>query len=412
MEKEITTIGYQLPGLDLLDEYIPEGKVSDDEIASKVEAIRNILESGKVRVKDIKPVPGPAVTLYKVFPQQRTKISKVSSLMEGAELDLRLKGIRVVGLEDSVGIEIANDHREIVPMRSALNDDAFRNSKAELPVAIGRTFAGEVKVFDLANSPHLLIAGATKQGKTEAIHAIVASLLYSKRPSELKFVFIDPKGCELSVYKRLLKHYLATFSMDGSEEEEAVNAIISKAKDAADVLNSLCVEMDNRYDLLSLAGVNKFKDYNEKYKERKLLPTDGHKYLPYIVVVIDEFADFTMSSGFGFEGKALARGISTSIIRLAQKGRAAGIHVILTTQRPSASFITTDIKANFPVRIAFRTASRVDSMTILDSPGAESLIGSGDMIFQTDGEKTRLQGSYINPEEIDRITKFIEAQNE
>ena len=411
MDKEITTTDYQLPPSDLLNEYIPESKVSENEIASKVAAIRSALESGKVRVKEIKPMPGPVVTLYEVYPERGAKASKVRLLLEDAALDLQLKGVRVIALKDSIGIEIANDHRASVPIRSVLNDDAFRNSKAEQPVAIGRTFGDEVKVFDLARAPHLLIAGATQQGKTEAIHAIVASLLYSKRPSELKFVFIDPKGCEFTAYKRLLKHYLAVLPTAGSEEEEAENAIIKKAKDAADVLNSLCVEMDDRYALLALAGVNKLKDYNEKYKDRKLLPTDGHKYLPYIVVVIDEFADLTMSSGFGSEGKAMARGISTAIIRLAQKGRAAGIHLIIATQRPSVNVITGDIKTNFPMRIAFRTVSRVDSQTILDSPGAESLIGRGDMLFYAGVEMERVQCALVETKEIDRITRFIEAQN-
>ena len=412
MEKEINTIGYQLPGLDLLDEYIPESKLSDDEIDSKVEAIRNILESGKVHVKDIQPILGPAVTLYKVFPENSDKISKVRLLLEDSALGLRFKGVRVVTLEDSIGIEIANDHRETVPMRSVLNDDSFRNSKVELPVAIGRTFGNAVKVFDLAKAPDLLIAGATKQGKTEAIHAIVASLLYSKRPSELKFVFIDPKGCEFSVYKRLLKHYLAVLPAAGSEEEEAESAIIKNAKDAADVLDALCVEMNDRYDLLALAGVNNIKKYNEKYKELKHLSNKGHEYLPYIVAVIDEYADLTITISGAPEARAANRSVTNSIIRLAQKGRAVGIHVILTTQRPSASVITRDIKMNFPMRIAFRTSSRVDSRTILDSSGAECLIGSGDMLFYDGVKMDRIQCALVGTKEIDRITKFIESRNE
>lgn len=397
MEKETTSMDYQMPSLELLDECIPESKVSDDEIVGKVEYIRNVLENGKVRIKDIKPMPGPAVTLYKVYLENSAKISKVRSLMEDAVCSLYLKGVRIVTLNGCIGIEIANDHRAVVPMRSVLSDDAFRNSEAELPVAIGRTFGNAVKVFDLAKAPNLLIAGATKQGKTQAIHSIVASLLYSRRPSELKFVFIDPKDCEFSAYKRLFKHYLAILPTAGSEEEQANNAIIKKAKDAADVLNSLCVEMDDRYGLLSLAGVKKI---------------EGHRYLPYIVVVIDEFADLTMPSSLGFESKALSSGISKAIIRLAQLGRAAGIHLVIATQHPSVSVITRDIKANFPMRIAFRTASRADSQTILDSPGAECLIGSGDMLFYDGVEMDRIQCALVGTKEIDRITKFIESRNE
>ena len=314
-------------------------------------------------------------------------------------------------LDDAVGIEVANRKSSVVPLKAMLNDNSFRDTKAELPVAIGCTITRNVKVFDLTQAPHLLVAGATQQGKSVGLNVIVSSLLYAKHPSELKFVFVDPKMVEFTAYKRLLKHYLAVLPTAGSEEEEAENAIIKKAKDAADVLNSLCVEMDDRYALLALAGVNKLKDYNEKYKDRKLLPTDGHKYLPYIVVVIDEFADLTMSSGFGSEGKAMARGISTAIIRLAQKGRAAGIHLIIATQRPSVNVITGDIKTNFPMRIAFRTVSRVDSQTILDSPGAESLIGRGDMLFYAGVEMERVQCALVETKEIDRITRFIEAQN-
>lgn len=411
MEKETTSMDYKLPSLELLDECIFESKVSYDEIAGKMKYIRNVLEGEKVRVRDIEPMPGPAVTLYKVFLETGVKASKVRLLLKDAALGLYPKGMRDVTLEGCIGIEIANDHRAVVPVCSVLSDEAFRNSKAELPVAIGRTFGNAVKVFDLAKAPNLLIAGATKQGKTQAIHAIVASLLYSRRPSELKFVFIDPKDCEFSAYKRILKHYRAALPPAGSEEEQANNAIIKKAKDAADVLNSLCVEMDDRYGLLSLAGVKKIKEYNEKYRKCKLLSTEGHRYLPYIVVVIDEFADLTMPSGLGYESKALASGISKTIIRLAQLGRAAGIHLIIATQRPSVSIITRDIKVNFPMRIAFRTSSRMDSQTILDFPGAECLIGSGDMLLKVGVERDRIQCALVDTKEIDRITKFIESQN-
>ena len=391
MEKEMTTTDYQLPSLDLLDEYIPESNVSEDEITGRVEAIRNVLESGKVRAKDIKPMPGPAVTLYKVYPERDAKVSKVRLLMENAVLDLHLKGVRVVNLEDSIGIEIANGHREKVPMRSVLSDDAFRNCKAELPVALGRTFGNKAVVFDLVRTPDLLIAGATKQGKSEAIHAIVASLLYSKRPSDLKFVFIDPKGCEFTAYERLSGHYMA--SMPGE------TPIVQTAAHADKTLAALCLEMEHRYELLAEAHVRNICTYNKRISET----------LPYIVAIIDEYADLALPVCRDKESRNMSRNITESIIRLSQCGRAVGIHVILVTQRPSTAVITGLIKANFPTRIAVRTASKTDSLAILDTPGTEKLIGGGDMIFQTGGEETRLQGAYIRPEEIDRLTSYVES---
>jgi len=380
--------------LALLDEYIPESKVPEDEITGWIETIRSILESGKVRVKDIKPVPGPAVTLYKVYPERKVKVSKVSSLLEDTALDLHLKGARVVTLKDSIGIEIANDHRAAVPIRSVLSEEAFRGSKAELPVAIGRTFGDAVMVFDLTMAPHLLIAGATKLGKTEAIHSIVASLLYSKLPSELKFVFIDPKGCEFPVYERLCGHYLA--SMPGEKPIVQTTAYADKT------LAALCEEMEIRYSFLSLAGISNIVEYNKRSSTPK-----GR--WPYIVTIIDEYADLTIPLCRDMESRNMSHDITRSIIRLAQKGRAVGIHIILTTQRPSEAVITSLIKANFPTRIAVRTMCETDSRIILDSPGAESLIGSGDMIFQVGGEYTRLQGAYISPEEIDRLTSYVES---
>ncbi len=389
MEKEITPVDYQLPPLVSLDEYIPESNVPEDEIAGRVEAIRNILESGKVRVKDIQPVSRPAVTLYKVYPERKVSCSKIRTLMEDMALDLHLKGVRVVALEDSIGIEIANDHRALVPIRSVLSDDAFRNSKAELPVAIGQTFGNKTVVFDLAKAPHLLIAGATKQGKTEAIHAIVASLLYSKRPSELKFVFIDPKGCECSAYERLSGYYIA--SMPGGEPIVRTTAYADKT------LAALCLAMERRYELLSGTHTRNIRTYNKRISET----------LPYIVTIIDEYADLTIPARRDKESRNMSHSIMESIIRLAQKGRAVGIHLILTTQRPSG--ITSLIKANFPARIAVRTVFETESWIILDSPGAERFIGSGDMIFQTGGEETRLQGAYISPEEIDRLISYVES---
>ena len=403
---------YRFPSLDLLEDYADKQNiVTLEEQQDFINRIRQTLLNFRIKVENITAKAGPTVTLYKVYPAPGVKLASIKTVESDIGISLGAKGVRVVKLDDAVGIEVANRKSSVVPLKAMLNDNSFRDTKAELPVAIGCTITRNVKVFDLTQAPHLLVAGATQQGKSVGLNVIVSSLLYAKHPSELKFVFVDPKMVEFTAYKRLLKHYLAVLPTAGSEEEEAENAIIKKAKDAADVLNSLCVEMDDRYALLALAGVNKLKDYNEKYKDRKLLPTDGHKYLPYIVVVIDEFADLTMSSGFGSEGKVMARGISTAIIRLAQKGRAAGIHLIIATQRPSVNVITGDIKTNFPMRIAFRTVSRVDSQTILDSPGAESLIGRGDMLFYAGVEMERVQCALVETKEIDRITRFIEAQN-
>ena len=403
---------YRFPSLDLLEDYADKQNiVTLEEQQDFINRIRQTLLNFRIKVENITAKAGPTVTLYKVYPAPGVKLASIKTVESDIGISLGAKGVRVVKLDDAVGIEVANRKSSVVPLKAMLNDNSFRDTKAELPVAIGCTITRNVKVFDLTQAPHLLVAGATQQGKSVGLNVIVSSLLYAKHPSELKFVFVDPKMVEFTAYKRLLKHYLAVLPTAGSEEEVAENAIIKKAKDAADVLNSLCVEMDDRYALLALAGVNKLKDYNEKYKDRKLLPTDGHKYLPYIVVVIDEFADLTMSSGFGSEGKAMARGISTAIIRLAQKGRAAGIHLIIATQRPSVNVITGDIKTNFPMRIAFRTVSRVDSQTILDSPGAESLIGRGDMLFYAGVEMERVQCALVDTKEIDRITRFIEAQN-
>ena len=325
MEKENTFADYQLPPLDLLDEYIPEDKVSED--------------------------------------------------------------------------KIANGRRVVVRMRSVLDDDAFRNSKAELPVAIGRTFEDKVKVFDLAKAPHLLIAGATKQGKTVAINAVVASLLYSKHPSELKFVFIDPKGCEFSPYNRLKDSY-----MTRPEDSYLImppEPIVNTNEEARKVLRSLCVEMERRRYLLCCTNTRNLRTFKKK------TPWSW----PYIVTIIDEYADLTIPAGREEESKNMSREITEYIIRLAQKGRAVGMHVILATQRPSKKVITDSLKANFPVRIAVRTMTRTDSRVILDSPGAENLAGGGDMIMKVGAETERIQGSYISPEEINRLTTYVESQS-
>ena len=402
---------YKTPSINILGDYTNAmHKVQQDELVRNNTLIRNTLASYKIQVRDVTAIVGPTVTLYKVYPAPGVKISAIKQLQEDIGINLQARGVRIVTLADSVGIEVANDKASIVPLKNLLNDDAFRGSTAELPVAIGYTISQQVKVFDLADAPHLLVAGATKQGKSVGLNVIVASLLYSKHPSELKFVFIDPKMVEFSAYGRLLHHYLAVLPNAVSEQEEKDRAIVKNAKDAAAVLQSLCVEMDARYELLSKALVNNIKLYNAKWKEHHLRSDEGHHFLPYLVVVIDEYADLTMSVGAGPESKALARSITTSVIRLAQKGRAAGLHVILATLRPTVDVITGLIKANFPMRIAFRVTSRIDSATILDQPGAEKLIGRGDMLLYSGVEMERVQCAYIGNDEIVDLTKGIGEQ--
>lgn len=401
---------YQFPSLELLDSYSSNrNEVSDEELVRNNNRIRNALENYKIQINDVKAIVGPTVTLYKVYPAPGVKIAEFKRIQEDLGMHLHARGVRVVTLTDSVGIEVANDHPSIVPMRAVLNDEAFRSSKAELPVAIGYTIQQKVKVFDLADAPHLLVAGATKQGKSVGLNAIVTSLLYAKHPSELKLVFIDPKMVEFSAYAHLLKHYLAVLPCN-DEREERDNAIVKKADKADKILRSLCIEMDQRYELLSKASVPNIKIYNEKYRNRKLRPDEGHRFLPYIVTIIDEYADLTMSVGGSGDAKAVSRSITTSIIRLAQKGRAAGLHVVLATQRPSVDVITGLIKTNFPTRIAFRVVSRTDSSTILDSPGAEKLIGKGDMLYYAGVEMERVQCAYIDSEEINRLNEYIGSQ--
>ena len=401
---------YQFPSLELLDSYSSNrNEVSDEELVRNNNRIRNALENYKIQINDVKAIVGPTVTLYKVYPAPGVKIAEFKRIQEDLGMHLHARGVRVVTLTDSVGIEVANDHPSIVPMRAVLNDETFRSSKAELPVAIGYTIQQKVKVFDLADAPHLLVAGATKQGKSVGLNVIVTSLLYAKHPSELKLVFIDPKMVEFSAYAHLLKHYLAVLPCN-DEREERDNAIVKKADKADKILRSLCIEMDQRYELLSKASVPNIKTYNEKYRNRKLLPTEGHRFLPYIVTIIDEYADLTMSVGGSGDAKAVSRSITTSIIRLAQKGRAAGLHVVLATQRPSVDVITGLIKTNFPTRIAFRVVSRTDSSTILDSPGAEKLIGKGDMLYYAGVEMERVQCAYIDSEEINRLNEYIGSQ--
>lgn len=403
---------YEFPSLDLLRDYSGQQHVvSQAELDKNNMVIRTTLKNYKIEVEKVTAVVGPTVTLYKIVLAPGMKVASIESVHREIAMALEVGGVRVVTLPGCVGIEVPNSTPSIVPLKSMLNDDSFRNSTAELPIAIGySTLAQKVKVFDLADAPHLLVAGATKQGKSVGLNVIISSLLYSKHPSELKFVFIDPKTVEFTPYNPLLKHYLAVVPTAADEEEEKRKAIVKKAKDAEQVLSSLCIEMDERYELLAHAGVNDFKNYNEKYKDRYLLPTEGHRYLPYLVVVVDEYADLIMAGGSSPDDKRSAKNIEAAIIRLAQKGRAAGIHVIIATQRPSVNVITGLIKANFPTRIAFRVLSGVDSRTILDAVGAENLIGKGDMLYYAGVKVERIQCAYISMEEINRMTKFIGEQ--
>lgn len=402
---------FEFPSLDLLKDYSDgQHKVSQQELDINNNRIRSTLQNYRIEVDRVTAVVGPTVTLYKVVPAPGVKVSAIENLHREIAMALGASGVRVVTLRDSVGIEVPNNTPSIVPLKAMLNSESFRNSKAELPIAIGYTITQEVKTFDLTDAPHLLIAGATKQGKSVGLNVIISSLLYAKHPSELKFVFIDPKMVEFTAYNSLLKHYLAVLPMAVSEDDEREKAIIKQPKDAEQVLNSLCIEMDERYKLLAAAGVNDMKLYNEKYRNRRLLPTEGHKFLPYLVVVIDEYADLTMTGGANPEARKAAKNISESIVRLAQKGRAAGIHVIIATQRPSVNVITGLIKTNFPTRIAFRVVSGVDSRTILDSQGAENLIGKGDMLYYAGVSMERVQCALVSMDEINSITRFIGSQ--
>jgi len=402
---------FKFPSLDLLEDY-SEGRheVSQEELERNNNKIRATLRNYRIDIEKVTACTGPTVTLYRITPAPGVKIAAIRSREEDIAMALGAKGVRVVNLPDAVGIEVANDRPSIVPLKSMLNDDSFRKSKYELPIAIGYTITQKVKTFDLTDAPHLLVAGATKQGKSVGLNVIISSLLYAKHPSELKFVFIDPKMVEFNAYSGLLKHYLAVLPNAASEQDEKDKAIIKQPKQAEEILRSLCLEMDERYQLMSKTSANNVKLYNDKYRDRHLLPTDGHRFLPYIVVVIDEYADLVMSGGMGGDSKNIARSISASIIRLAQKGRAAGIHVIIATQRPSVDVITGIIKANFPMRIAFRTLSRVDSNTILDSAGAEKLIGRGDMLYYSGVDMERVQCALVSMEEICRVTDFISSQ--
>ena len=403
---------FEFPSLDLLGDYSDkQHTVSQRELEINNSRIRNTLQNYRIEVEKVTAVVGPTVTLYKVVPAPGVRVSAIENLHREIAMSLGTGGVRVVQLPDSVGIEVPNDKPSIVPLKALLNSPVYRETSAELPIAIGYTITQEVKTFDLTDAPHLLVAGATKQGKSVCLNVIISSLLYAKHPTELKFVFIDPKMVEFTAYNSLLKHYLAVLPMAQSADEEKKQAIVKTPQQAEQILNSLCIEMDERYKLLADAGVNDFKNYNEKYKDRHLLPTEGHKYLPYLVVVIDEYADLVMAGGSGADAKKSAKNIESSIIRLAQKGRAAGIHVIIATQRPSVNVITGLIKANFPTRIAFRVLSGADSKTILDTTGAENLIGKGDMLYYAGVKMERIQCALVDMKEIRKVTGFIENQS-
>ncbi len=392
---------YQLPGTDLLENYAnavrtPEQKAV--EIAENKARIRQTLENYKIEIESISAVEGPTVTLYEIKPAPGVRIARIKGLTDDIAMSLSAKGIRIIAPipgRGTVGIEVANANPQVVPMKACLEAPAFKDSgKMALPVAIGKTISDEVYVFDLAKMPHVLMAGATGQGKSVGLNAVLASLLYKKHPSELKFVLVDPKKVELTLYSKIERHYLA--KLPDSEE-----AIITDTKKVVKTLNSLCNEMDMRYALLKDAQCRNIIEYNEKFKSRRLNPEKGHRFLPYIVLVFDEFADCIMTAG---------REVETPIARLAQLARAIGIHVIIATQRPSVNVITGLIKANFPARISFKVASKIDSRTILDEGGAENLIGRGDMLISANSEVVRIQCALIDTPEITRICDFIGEQ--
>ena len=390
---------YKLPPLDLLENHGQgsNGEINKDEIIANKNRIVETLANYKIQIDKIKATVGPTVTLYEIIPAPGVRISKIKNLEDDIALSLSALGIRIIAPipgRGTIGIEVPNQKPEIVSMRSILESKVFSESKYELAIGLGKTISNETFVIDLAKMPHLLVAGATGQGKSVGLNAIIASLLYKKHPAQLKFVMIDPKKVELTLYTKIEKHFLAM--LPDSEE-----SIITDTQKVVNTLNSLCIEMDHRYDLLKLAHVRNIKEYNAKFIARKLSPEKGHKYLPYIVVIVDEFADLIMTAG---------KEIESPITRLAQLARAIGIHLIIATQRPSTNIITGTIKANFPARIAFRVSSMIDSRTILDSPGANQLIGRGDMLVSTGGDLVRLQCAFIDTPELDKISDFIANQ--
>ncbi|WP_439185079.1 DNA translocase FtsK 4TM domain-containing protein [Carboxylicivirga taeanensis] len=389
---------YKLPGIELLDDHSADNaEVSMEELESNKNRIVKTLEDYKIQIKNIKATVGPTVTLYEIVPAPGVRISKIKNLEDDIALSLAALGIRIIAPipgRGTIGIEVPNSEPEVVAMRSIISAKKFQNTKYELPIALGKTISNETFVIDLAKAPHMLVAGATGQGKSVGLNAIISSLLYKKHPSQLKFVMVDPKKVELNIYSKIERHFLAKMP----DEEDP---IITDVQKVVNTLNSLAIEMDNRYELLKTAHARNIKEYNHKFVKRQLNPEKGHRFLPYIVVIIDEFADLIMTAG---------KEVELPIARIAQLARAVGIHMIVATQRPSTNIITGVIKANFPTRVAFKVASMIDSRTILDSPGANQLIGRGDMLISQGSDLVRVQCAFVDTPEVERINDFIGSQ--
>lgn len=389
---------YRYPHLDLLENHgSSRPSVSAEELEANKNKIVSTLANYGIEIDKIKATIGPTVTLYEIVPSPGVRISRIRNLEDDIALSLAALGIRIIAPipgRGTIGIEVPNQHPEIVSMRSVMATEKYQNSQMELPIALGKNISNEVYMVDLAKMPHVLMAGATGQGKSVGINALLVSLLYKKHPAQLKFVMVDPKKVELTLYRKIERHYLAKLPGEGE-------AIITDTRLVINTLNSLCIEMDNRYELLKDAGVRNIKEYNKKFVSRRLNPQGGHRFLPYIVLVIDEFADLMMTAG---------KEIETPIARLAQLARAIGIHLVIATQRPSVNIITGTIKANFPARIAFRVTSKIDSRTILDAGGADQLIGRGDMLLSTGSDVIRLQCAFLDTPEVEQITDYIGSQ--
>ena len=389
---------YRFPTIDLMKHFENDDPTIDmDEQNANKDRIINTLRSFGIEISTIKATVGPTVTLYEITPEQGVRISKIRGLEDDIALSLSADGIRIIAPipgKGTIGIEVPNKNPKIVSGQSVIGSKKFQESKYDLPIVLGKTITNEVFMFDLCKMPHVLVAGATGQGKSVGLNAIITSLLYKKHPAELKFVLVDPKKVEFSIYSVIENHFLAKLP-DGGEP------IITDVTKVVQTLNSVCVEMDTRYDLLKMAHVRNIKEYNEKFINRRLNPEKGHKFMPYIVVVIDEFGDLIMTAG---------KEVELPIARIAQLARAVGIHMIIATQRPTTNIITGTIKANFPARIAFRVSAMMDSRTILDRPGANRLIGKGDMLFLQGADPVRVQCAFIDTPEVEEITKFIARQ--
>ena len=389
---------YKMPGIDLLNDYGgSEIKIDKDDLEDKKNKIVETLGHYKIGISSISATVGPTITLYEIVPEAGVRISKIKNLEDDIALSLSAEGIRIIAPipgKGTIGIEVPNKTKNTVSMLEVLSSEKFQNNDMALPIAFGKTISNETYLVDLAKMPHLLMAGATGQGKSVGLNAVLASLLYKKHPSQVKFVLIDPKKVELTLYNKIERHYLAKLP-------DQDDAIITDTKKVVNTVNSLCIEMDERYELCKSANCRNIIEYNKKFISRKLNPNKGHRYLPYIVLVIDEFADLIMTAG---------KEIETPIARLAQLARAIGIHLIIATQRPSVNVITGLIKANFPARAAFRVTSTTDSRTIMDSKGAEQLIGMGDMLISTGSDLTRLQCAFIDTPEVEKICEFIGSQ--